>query len=593
MSGPPRTLRFTFDGQPLEAPHGASIASALLRNGIVSWRRTRVAGQARGLLCGIGSCFDCLVDVGTARAKRACVTALANGDEVRTSASLGGCVADVSAATGPSRAGRASPPEVLHSQVLVIGGGPAGLAAAEAAVEAGVSVVMVDSASRLGGQLLRQPSSDHVGDRSPDGVAEDNASLPLGPALESRHPGLVGAPGLTVVTGAAVWLLRARQDGFVAHLDDGVRVEAEAVVLAPGATELLAPFPGWELPGVVSAGAAQALLKAHGQLVGRRVVVSGSGPFLLPVAASLADAGAKVLAVVEALPLKRLTPVAAALAAHPTKAVEAWGYAATLARHGVPVRAGASLARCEGDGGGVRRAVVVAGDGGGHWRGRARVYDVDAVCTSWGFVPRLELARQLGVAEHVPPGQSFASVACDASQSTSIPGVFAAGEITGVAGGEVAALEGSVAGAAAAAHCLAPESSGAGTTRGVRAGPPGRGAARARRFAGRLAGVYRLVVPTSLIGDETVVCRCEDVRAGSIRAAVLSGAATAREVRSVTRCGMGYCQGRTCGPIVQLILADRLAVAPWDVGDLQKRPVATPVPLRLVADVADGEPGRG
>lgn len=570
----PPDLRFTFEGRAYVAAPGATVASALMANGVRSWRRTRAPGAPRGLLCGIGTCFDCLVDVEAQRAVRACVTPLHEGDCVWVSSSRGGSGA----------AGDDGVPAVLRSDVLVVGGGPAGLAAASAAIAGGASVVLVDSAGRLGGQLLRQPSCDATG-----------SVPPFSPWLATRHPSLSDAPGLTVVT-AALWQLRAESGGFVAWLDDGRRAEATATVLASGATELMAPFPGWELPGVVGAGAAQALLKAHGQLIGRRVLVAGAGPFLLPVAAGLAVGGAKVLAVVEALPARQLAPVAAALMRHRTKAAEALTYAAALARHGVPLRTGQMVARCEpGPDGSVARAVVAATNESSGRRARSgrRIYEIDAVCTSFGFVPRLELARQLGLAEHHPPGWSSSGVACGATQATSVLGVFAAGEVTGIAGGEVAALEGAVAGASAAVYALGRELHGAvagGVARTVgratsTAGgsPSSRPLARARAFADRLSQVYRTAVPVELVEDDTVVCRCEDVPAGAIQAALTAGAASAREVRNATRCGMGYCQGRTCGPIVQAMVARALGTPVWRVDDLQKRLVASPVLLETVA----------
>lgn len=568
----PPTIRFSFDGRPLQASPGASVASALVANGLRSWRRTRTLGAARGLLCGIGTCFDCLVDVGTQRAVRACVTALRDGDSVRTSASRGSGGTDP---CPPAPAGTAA--DVLRGAVLVVGGGPAGLAAADAAVGCGVSVVLVDSAARLGGQLLRQPSLDATGD-----------VRPLSRGLAVRYPRLAHAPGVTVATGTGIWQLRAGGGGVVGWLEDGRRIETTAMVLASGATELVAPFPGWDLPGVVSAGAAQTFIKAHGELVGRRVLVAGSGPFLFPVAASLARTGAKVVSVVEALSARRLASLAGALARHPAKATEAAAYVTAVVRHGVPVRTGRVVARCEpGRDGTVGKAVVVpnreADGAGGRQDRRAHVYDVDAVCTSFGFVPRLELARQLGLAEEVRPGQLFSAVACDVTQATSVAGVFAAGEVTGIEGGEVAALEGTVAGAAAAAYCLGRDPRDGESGGGRLDASRDRRMVMARNFAACLNRAYPIAVPLGLIGDETVVCRCEDVRAGAIRSAFATGAASAREVRNATRCGMGYCQGRTCGPLVQLMTAASFPASASLVGDLQQRPVAIPVALQAVA----------
>ena len=282
------------------------------------------------------------------------------------------------------------------------------------------------------------------------------------------------------------------------------------MVLAPGATELVAPLPRWDLPGVVTAGGAQALLSAHHQLVGRRLLVAESGPLLFAVAARLAEAGADVLGVVEALPARRLLPMMTALARHPMKAAEAVTYVASLGQKGVGVRTGSMLARCEpGRRGAVSRAVVVPtaqDDHGGirSWARRGLVYDVDAVCISFGFVPRLELARQLGLDEASLPDQQFSAVACDDTEATSVAGVFAAGEVTGIAGGEVAALEGAVAGASAAAYCKGDGSRWRGD--GEPVAPSKRKLLQARRFAGRLARVYRTAVPLELISDETVIC---------------------------------------------------------------------------------------
>jgi thioredoxin reductase/bacterioferritin-associated ferredoxin len=507
------------------------------------------------------------------------------------------------------------------NDVLIVGGGPAGLAAAGSALARGASVVLVDGGLRLGGQLLRQPLVDAGADVCP--------GPPVGPALPSRFQELAAHPRLRLLVGRSVWSISRQGAGgggeaaeragsaraaepagrgggeaaeraggaraaepagggaaveaaddftVVARLEGGLSVSARAVVLATGASELLLPFTGWELPGVVSAGGAQSLLKAQHQLIGRRVLVAGSGPFLLPVAAGLAETGAKVLAVVEALPLRQVAAAAPALAGHPSKLVEAGRYLAALARRRVPLRYGQAVVRCEGEEA-VRRAVVARLDSA--WRPLAsseQVFEVDAVCVSFGFVPRLELARQLGVDERASPHHPGIAAACDAMMASSVPGVFVAGELTGVAGGEVAEAEGSLAGAGAALYC------------GHRAGeaparlePERRRLDRAKWFADRLVRVYRIGGGLGWAGDETIVCRCEDVTAGAVRSAIASGARSVRELRNLTRCGMGYCQGRTCGPILQLALAESTGTPLERCGDLQRRPVAVPVPLGEVA----------
>jgi thioredoxin reductase len=476
---------------------------------------------------------------------------------------------------------------VVRADVAVVGAGPAGMAAALAAADLGAQVVLVDAAPAVGGQIYRQPATARAAGRP--GVGP---KLPARLRRAGTHPRVLHLGGRTVwhaVAGAetALWLT------------GGEQVRVRAVVIATGATEIALPFPGWELPGVTTAGAAQALLKGQGVAVGRRVLVAGSGPLLLPAAAGLAQAGVEVLAVLEANPVTPATAArAAALVPYTGKLREAAGYAKVLARHRVPVLPGHVVTACQGDDQ-VTGATVSRVDR--DWRpvpGTERQVRVDAVHASFGFSPALELPRQLGCADLPRPGRPTAAVWCDADQATSVPGVFAAGETTGVAGADVAELEGYVAGAAAARYLgksgpemfgiknrERPESDERALER-VRAA-----LARARRFARRLDEVYPwragwLEWP----GPETAVCRCEEVPFGAIGAAVADGARDVRAVKGVTRCGMGYCQGRVCGPAVQQAVAVATGRGLSAVGDLGSRPLLTPVPLATIAAAA---PERG
>ena len=592
-----RTIRFTFDGRELAVSPGTTVAGALLASDVRTWRRSRRSGAARGLFCGIGTCFDCLVDVNDEVAVRACVRPLRDGDVVRTSASLGrvapaprpGASSAASASAAADRAaGERAEPAVVD--LAVVGAGPAGMAAALAASAAGVRVVLVDSGERLGGQIHRQPLVDAVGGRNV-GAHADAAGLtgPAGPGLAARYRALAERGRVQLLLGRTVWALAESDGGFTLHLHGptGASVlAARALVVATGATELALPFPGWELAGVTTAGAAQVLVKSQNLSVGRRVLVAGSGPFLLPVAASLVRAGAHVVGVVEARRLRDLAPLAGTLARHPGKLVEAVGYAGLLARRGVPLRFGRMVVRCEGDGA-VSHAVITRVDE--DWRPRSRRVEriaVDAVCCSFGFVPRLELARQLGLEDRRGVAGETAGSAHDATMASSVPGVFVAGELTGIAGSEVAELEGAVAGRAATAYLLGRAQGGAGV-------PPVQGGGgraaldRARRFAGGLARRYRVASGwVERLEPATIVCRCEDVTWAEVMTAIAGGARTAREVRGLTRCGMGYCQGRTCGPVVQLAVSAATGAGLGAVGDLHSRSVAFPLPLGDLAGPA-------
>ena len=459
------------------------------------------------------------------------------------------------------------------SEVIVVGAGPAGMAAAAACYSRGVRVVLVDGAPRLGGQYFRQPLVEPT----------SNGNQPAPPAglrLPARFRHLAANPAIELRLGCEVWSVSKGPSGFTLLLADGApaTLHSSALVLATGASELTLPFPGWELPGVVTAGAAQALLKSQHVPIGRQVVVAGTGPFLLPVAAALAEAGARVL-VAEAAPARSAPRAVPNLLRHPHKLREAVGYGLVLARHRVPVLAGWAVVGCEGKGRVERALLARLGPNWERLPGPGRTVPADAVCVSYGFVPRLELALQLGAPALSRPAQLALGVATDATMGTSVGGLFVAGELAGVAGAEVAELEGELAGHSAASYLgLADDRGPAERQRLLRR------LRSSRAFTARLSALYPLRAGwSSELEPSTVFCRCEQVPWEAVEAAIARGATTAREVRSVTRCGMGYCQGRTCGPALQMAISALAGRLLDEVGDLHKRPVAVPVFLGRVA----------
>lgn len=455
----------------------------------------------------------------------------------------------------------------MRADVVVIGGGPAGMAAAAAAADAGLHVVLVDGNAAVGGQYYRRRLDGTGSSGPPDRLAR-----------VATHP------KVTVVAHSWVWHA-ARAGGRVQVYVGGPRadtVTAAAAVVATGSVELALPFPGWTLPGVLTPGAAQALLKGHDLRVGRRVVVGGSGPFLLPVAAGLAGAGARIEALVEATRPRSVLGAALPALSHPARIREAAGYLRRLARAGVRPRGGRVVIRCEGADR-VEAAVVAEVDP--EWRpipGTERTIAADAVCVSFGFAPALDVSRNLGCRDVPHPARPTGAVWHDADQATSVAGVFAAGEATGVGGAEIAELEGRLAGLSAARLLEAISNrEHAAAVRPLR--PALR---RRRRFADLLDRLYPMRTGwLDWLDPETTFCRCEEVSWATVTSAA-TGTATARSIRAVTRCGMGYCQGRICGPALQAALArDRGAASPA-VGDLQWRTVVTPTPLGVIAGAA-------
>jgi thioredoxin reductase len=387
--------------------------------------------------------------------------------------------------------------------------------------------------------------------------------------------------------GNKLWVQRGPADGVGREV---FAVEAKGVVLATGAYDRVLPFPGWDLPGVYSAGAAQALAKGQRIAVGKRVIVAGTGPFLLPVAESLIGVGAEVVALLEANSLKT---VRAGWATDPLVAIgkvrEGLGYGALLARHRIPLKHGWTVIEAHGE---DRVEAVTVARLDADWKpiaGTERRVAVDAVCLGFGFTAQLELAVSARCALAIGPDGGPA-VVVDANQQTSTPGVFAAGELTGIGGADLAAAEGRVAGAAAAQRAATQADH-----KKVATQADYKKVVKGRRFAAALAKAYPVRGGwRSWSGPETVVCRCEEVTRGDIEGAVVErGVADGRALKLTSRAGLGLCQGRVCSRTVADLAGQDDVRRPSEQNDLpeqndvpepsMKRPIAVPVRLRDLA----------
>lgn len=426
----------------------------------------------------------------------------------------------------------------LHAQVVVVGAGPAGLAAAHAAASAGCDVLLLDAAPQAGGQIWR--------------ARQGVAAPPVAEALAR----LAGA-GARVLSGTRVTMVLPGRTLLVDAAQGARRVHWERLVLATGARERLLPLPGWTLPGVFGAGGLQALAKGGWPIAGKRVLVAGTGPLLLAAAATLRAQGARVLGVAEEAGTAALARFAGTLARHPRKAWQALRLGVAL--RGVRSLRGWRIAAIEGDGR-VER-VVLEGEGG-----RMRTVACDAVAAGWGLIPQTELAQSLGCAL----AQRFgaAAIAVDGAQRSSVDGVFAAGECTGVAGVEAARVQGEIAGVAAAADLRGQPSD----TRALAAR-----LAREQDFAAAVAAAFPMPRDwAARLRDDTIVCRCEDVAWSALRAQP-----DLRAAKLATRCGMGHCQGRLCHDTLAAMMA-------WP--RLPQRAPLSPAPLATLLATLDNLP---
>ena len=454
--------------------------------------------------------------------------------------------------------------------IAVLGAGPAGLAAAVAAAGQGAGTVLIDAGARPGGQYWRHREGDE-------------GALHHGWGHFRRLRRGLSAHGADYRPGHCVWHVERTEAGFTVHAtrEGSPRtVRAKAVIVATGAYDRQLPFPGWTTPGVFTAGAVQALLKGHGVPAGRRIAVAGTGPFLLPVAAGLAEAGVRVVGVFEAgLPTAFGRHPLATLRNLP-KLAEGAGYLGTLLRHRVPYRTRTTVVAAHGTAT-VTGATVARLDQ--RWRivpGSTREIDCDTVAVGYGFTPQTEIPLQLGCAmRRDADGSLVARV--DARQRASVDGVYVAGEACGVGGAQLSAVEGELAGlhAGYATTGSAPD-------RRRLAGLLRRRAAQ-RSFAAALHRAYP--VPDgwqTWLERDTTVCRCEEVTAGAIREAVDDlGATDPRAVKLYARPGMGLCQGRVCGYATTCLVARATGRRPTagDLRGMATRPIAHPLTLGALA----------
>lgn len=388
------------------------------------------------------------------------------------------------------------------TDILIVGAGPAGIAAACEAAEAGGHVVVLDDNPQSGGQIWRG------GARLVEGTA-------------SRWFARLASSGATVIHGAAVVDVLA--DGSVAaRVPGGIRRwKAGTIVLATGARERFIPFPGWTLPGVVGAGGLQALVKQGLDIAGKRIAIAGTGPLLLAVADLVVRKGGRLVALAEQAPLGRLVRFASSLLGHPSKLAQA---IAIRSRIGGMLSAGTFPERVTTD----REGLAVSFVSGRAGRERRWNQGCDILACGFGLVPNLEVARLLGC--RVAAGRIVVDPLC----RTSVPGILAAGEGTGVGGVEKAIIEGRIAGLVAAGRINVAQS----LTASRR---------RAERFAAALDSAFTLDPRLARLADDaTLVCRCEDVAAGRLRCH-----GSWREAKLMTRIGMGPCQGRVCGPAAE------------------------------------------
>ncbi|MBL8571830.1 MAG: FAD-dependent oxidoreductase [Phreatobacter sp.] len=556
-------VTFTYDGRPITAYEGESIAAALSAAGVLALRHTR-NGARRGLWCGMGACFECLVTIDGRASQRACLAKASEGLVV-TSAPPAGQFAALAPPAGET-------PAEHEVDVLVVGAGPAGLAAATEAARhlpapAGAPrVVVLDERPAPGGQYFKQLADTHrfTGERFADRQFRDGADL-----IRAAR-----AAGAGIVSEAGVWAAFAPDEIGVLVAGRATIFKPRQLILAAGAYERPVPIPGWTLPGVMTTGAVQTLARAYRVAPGRRLIIAGNGPLNLQTAVELIAGGAQVVAVAEEAPApgpSRLRALGAMAAAAPDLAFDGARLLATLRSRGVPVLWGHRVVAAEGDGG-FARARMRGPDG------RERTLDADILALGHGFVPATELARMLGLRHRfVDRHVGYMAPVVDADGRASIASVYVVGDGAEMGGARVARARGTLAGHAAATAILGSA--------------PDDAARRARRDLARAEAFQRALwtvfaVPdfdVAALADDVTVCRCEDLTAGRIRAEIRTGATAMGAIKKLARAGMGRCQGRNCAAAIARLLHAETGAPLDEFAFFAPRAPARPVPVGALA----------
>jgi NADPH-dependent 2,4-dienoyl-CoA reductase/sulfur reductase-like enzyme len=464
---------------------------------------------------------------------------------------------------------------LIESEFAIVGGGPGGIAAAIEAAKAGVNVTLLDENERLGGQIYRQLEKGFkVTDPGVFGIDYEK-----GLELLSQFNSLSGR--IQYLNNATVWGIFQDRTLAFTHGATSSKLSFRNLLLATGAYDRPVPFPGWTLPGVFTAGGAQKLVKTERVLPGKKILLAGTGPLQLVLAYQILKAGGKIEAILEASDisinwLKGLKGIWG----NWDFLKEGWEYLRNIQKADVPLLRSHMILEAHGDGQ-VEEAVIAKVDK--NWRprpGTARQMQVDTICLGYGLVSTTEVAL-LAECDHTYDLSlgGFIPVRNE-NLETTVPGIYAVGDGAGVAGSKVAIEEGLIAGVSVA-RSLGYTSDA--DTKKYKRGFQKR-LDKLNRFRKVLdemsmprAGLYELAK------DDTIVCRCEEITLREIKDAMADGATHTKDIKRMTRVGMGPCEGRMCGPA----LIEMMRCQPNAHSDalecLPPRPSIKPIPLGALA----------
>jgi len=567
-----RTISFKFNGRSLSGVEGDSVASALINNGVHGFRGTEAA-EERGLFCGMGVCNECLIQIDGEQGLLACMTSLEDQMDIMVQPqhkSKPDFELDVQIN---------SLPEVeLKTQVLVIGAGPAGMTIASKLAKYGVDVLVIDERKISGGQYFKQPAQKFE-------IVENKLDFQYrkGRALIND----LDKSGAKIMHGVKIWAADGSEKFFAYDDCNKYFISTNKVVIATGAFEKGLAFPGWTLPGVMTTGAGQSLLRSYQVAPGEAIAIAGNGPLNLQLAAELLRAGAKVKVVAETASLFNFKNVIRGFflfISSPRTALNGLGYVATIFKSGTKILTGQVIIEALG-------AEMVQGakfapiDSQGKPKSDPKNisnFQVDSVTIGYGFSPSNEIARILDCHHNIDEKWGYLTTTRDLMGATNLSNVWVIGDGSGINGAQVAKSNASL----LALEMLRLAKIKKGLLLKLQMQLATFTLKNQLFFQKTLWKVFNApLIVDQVATPETYICRCLSISLTQAKSAISEHTLSAGAAKRINRVGMGRCQGRYCSPVIQKLISENTGSELNQFSGFAPQVPIKPVPIGVIAQL--------
>lgn len=455
--------------------------------------------------------------------------------------------------------------------IVIIGAGPSGIGAAAELAEYSLKVLLIDENNRIGGPIWRKPAyepADRFKGTQVPGMQMDRVAAALNNNLH-------------IATPACVLGIFPEKYILLSTSEEGVKeIKARRIVFATGAREKVRPFKGWTLPGVMTLGATQLLLKYYGVLASSETLIAGTGPLIYLLSSQIIDSGGRVTSVLDRSSSAALFNAIPLMAGQLQKVGQGLLALSRLIRKRVSIKHRMQVVEVRDNDSCLEVIAAKITPGGTTVPGSQKRYETRMLACGNGFAPNIELPQLAGCDLTYAADMGGWVVNVNASMETSVSGIFAAGEITGIAGGDKALIEGRLA-AWSILRQFGIFNAKKHRTRLTELLTKRKRYLRFGEFLNRQWTIHPL--EWNDIDDETTICRCEDITMGAIRGRIMAGITSASDLKRATRCGMGNCQGRTCAPLIYDILTACSVTGNQDLKPLTVRTPVKPIPLGELA----------